>query len=81
MQLSLSATKILKNDFDVLMSDELWTDLLLEGDFYGFEKLLYQKILGLYDKLCETFIGFISSSSAFEEQQRTLALTEELKKF
>ena len=80
MQISLSLSKILKTEFEKLILSEDWFELLLEGAFYEFEKLLHQAIFRLYDKISESLIGFISSTPNFIDSQKEKAKKEGLKK-
>jgi len=80
MQFPLSIVKVLKTEFESVVLDELWTDLLLSGKFYEFERLLHQKISGLYDKICEALIRHVSLRPAFVELQKSKAAESCLKK-
>lgn len=80
MNFPLSVVKILKSEFETLLLDELWTNLLLKGQFYEFEQLLHKELLVLYDKVSEAVIRLVSSSPAFVEQQKRKALEVGLKK-
>jgi len=70
MRIPLSKIKILKTKFVELILNREWCSLLLKGNFYEFEKLLHEKLLEVYDKICETLIGFVSQSSEFEIAQK-----------
>jgi len=80
MEFPLSSTNVLKTEFEALLSDEIWLDLLMLGDFYTFEKLLHEKILGLYDKISEALITFLSKTPEFISAQKSEALKLGLKK-
>lgn len=80
MQIPFSLTKVLKTEIESLLIEESWISLLIEGGFYEFEKLLYQKVLQLYDRICEELIGFISLTSPFVNAQKEIAAKEGLKK-
>lgn len=80
MQISLSVSKVLKIDFEELILNQDWFDLLLAGNFYEFEKLLHQKVYELYDRVSEELINFISKSSDFVKLQKEKANEIGLKK-
>jgi len=80
MQISLSLSKILKTEFEKLILSKDWFDLLLEGAFYEFEKLLHQQVYELYDKISEVLIDYISKSSEFIKIQKEKAKELDLKK-
>ena len=80
MEFPLSEAKLLKRQFSDLLSDELWTSLLIRGKFYEFEKLLYHKVLKLYDKFCEGIIKAVSRNQEFIKAQKAKAATAGLKK-
>ena len=73
MQISLSLSKILKTEFEKLILSEDWFELLLEGAFYEFEKLLHQQVYELYDKISEVLIDYICKSSEFIKIQKEKA--------
>ena len=52
MKISLSVVKVLKTDFEKVILEEEWCYLLMQGKFYEFEKLMHEKIYGLYDRIC-----------------------------
>jgi len=80
MEFPLSGAKILKRKFTDLLSDETWSELLIGGKFYEFEKLLYQQMLSLYDEVCEGLIKVVSTNQDFLTAQKTRAEKEGLKK-
>ena len=73
MQITLSAIKVLKTEFETLILGQEWLELLLSGNFYEFERLLHQKLYVLYDKICESFLNLISKSTEFVENQKLKA--------
>ena len=73
MQIPLSLTKILKLEFEKLLLSKKWLTLLLDGQFYEFEKRLHTAFGSLYDVLCEHLITFISETAEFRVAQKTLA--------
>lgn len=80
MQLSLSLTKVLKSEFDRLLSRENWLAILLNDNFCNFEALLYEGFQTLYDQFCKHLITFLSSSELFKQSQKKLAKQVGLKK-
>lgn len=80
MQLPPSVVKILKTEFDSQILSEDWLTMLLTGDLYNFEQLLYKSIINLYDKICESLIKLVSVSSGFINSQKELAKSKGLKK-
>lgn len=80
MQISPSIVKILKTEFGNQILSEDWLQMLLTGDLYNFEKVLYDKITNLYDKICETLIKWVSSRAEFINSQKELAEKKGLKK-
>jgi len=80
MKISLSVVKVLKTDFEKVILEEEWCYLLMQGKFYEFEKLMHEKIYGLYDRICESLISYTSQRSEFVELQKEVAQEEGLKK-
>ena len=80
MRISLSSAKILKTEFEKEIRLEKWFDRLGSGDFYGFEKELYEWFLALYDKVCELMLNQFSKSDNFDKIQRSIAKEKGLKK-
>ena len=80
MRISLSASKIVKSEFEKAISSKKWFSKLLSGDFYGFEQSLYKWLLELYDKICELMLKELSKSAIFDKIQRELAIEKGLKK-
>ena len=80
MQIPLSLSKVLKTEFENLILSQDWFDILLQGNFYEFEKALHELIYELYDKVSEGLITYISKSSAFENLQKLKAEEASLKK-
>ncbi|MEM6697161.1 MAG: hypothetical protein AAF599_02105 [Bacteroidota bacterium] len=76
MSFPLSVVKVLKSEFETILLDKIWTDLLLAGQFYEFENLLHKELLVLYDKLSEAMIRLVSLSPCFVEQQQSRAATK-----
>ncbi len=73
MQIPLSITKILKLEFEKLLLSKKWLQLLLDGQFYEFEKLLHAGVGSLYDVICKHLIEFISETDEFIDIQKALA--------
>ena len=80
MKFPLSEVKILKTKFTNLLSDRRWSELLIGGKFYEFEKSLYQQMLSLYDEVCAGLIKGVSTNQDFITAQKTRAEKEGLKK-
>jgi len=80
MRISLSASKILKTEFEKAIRSKKWISKLLSGDFYGFEEALHKWLLDLYDKICELMLKELSQSDIFDKVQRELAREKGLKK-
>lgn len=80
MQIPPSKIKILKREFDNQILSKEWLEIILSGDLYKFEQLLYKSITNLYDKICESLIGTVVSSSKFEKKQKEIAKNKGLKK-
>ncbi len=72
--------KILKSKIEDHLNAKKLEDLILEGRFYDFEKQLFESLMELYDTVCSAFLAFISESECFEQQQRKLAESMNLKK-
>ena len=79
MQISLPKIKILKSKLENLLLQQEWYELLLSGNFYEFERLLYNSILDLYDNICVNLIDYISKLPTFVGLQKELATQEGLK--
>jgi len=79
MQISLSTVKVLKTEFENLLKNQEWCEILLKGNFYEFEKLLHQTIYELYDKICESLLSYISLTPEFVEAEKSRAKAEGLK--
>lgn len=80
MRFSPSIVKLLKTVFENEILSKNWLKKLIENNFYDFEKLLYEKLLSLYDKICEVLLTRLSTSPEFLEIQKTLAKKKGLKK-
>lgn len=80
MQTSLSVTNILKKKVSELFSTENWLTTLKEKGLKDFEEIFYQRVLLLYDQLCEWIITEWSKSKDFEKIQRNWAERNGLKK-
>jgi len=80
MQISPSTIKVLKTEFESQILSEDWLNLLLKGDLYNFEQLLFKSITSLYDKICGSFIKLVSSSADFINSQKEIGGTKGLKK-
>ena len=80
MQIPPSLVKILKLEFESKILSADWLSMLLGGELYEFEQLLYKSISSLYDKICETLIRWLSCTEAFLDKQRKLAKRKGLKK-
>lgn len=80
MQIPLSVVKILKTEFESLIFSQEWCTILLEGNFYDFEKQLHKAIFSLYDKICDELINFVSLTSEFVTIQKKAAEKSGLKK-
>ena len=80
MRISPSIVKVLKTVFEKQVLSEDWLRMLLTGNFYAFEKLLHEKLLNIYDKICEELLAALSSSIEFITIQKELAKTKGLKK-
>lgn len=80
MQLPPSSAKILKNEFENLISVQDWLSLLSEGHLDEFEQLLYEKFMNLYDQFSNVFISFLSSTQTFNLKQKEKAKELGLKK-
>lgn len=80
MEISLSLTKILKKEFATLLTSKKWLSMLIEGELFNFEEKLYRSFLSLYDKVCETFIVFLSKQDTFLRKQKEVAKSKNLKK-
>jgi hypothetical protein len=80
MQIPPSEIKILKSEFANQILSKEWLEILMSGDLYKFEQQFYRSITNLYDKICGSFIGIVSSSSEFVEKQRKIAKEKGLKK-
>lgn len=80
MRISPSTVKVLKTVFEKQILSEDWLGILLSGNFYEFEKLLHEKLLNVYDKVCGELLSILSVSEEFKEVQRELAKTKRLKK-
>ncbi len=80
MKISPSVLKVLKTEFDKQISSEEWLNILISGDLYNFEQLLYESIMTLYDKICESLINEVSNSAEFIAKQKKEAESKGLKK-
>jgi len=75
-----SLVKILKTEFERLILSKNWMKILLTGDLYNFEKLLYESIINLYDQICSAIIKQVSVNLDFIESQKKVANALGLKK-
>lgn len=80
MKLPPSSAKILKNEFENLISFQDWLSLLSDGHLDEFEQLLYEKFMNLYDQFCNAFISFLGSTKTFNLKQEEKAKELGLKK-
>ncbi len=80
MQIPPSIVKVLKSEFESQVLAEDWLMMLMNGELYNFEQLLYKSVIKLYDKICESLIKFVSTSPDFINRQKELAETKGLKK-
>lgn len=80
MKFPLSTSNIVKKRLEEVLIDENWFNALWTGDLYTFEKLLFEKVLDLYDKISETAIEYVSESPSFISAQESLAKEKGLKK-
>lgn len=72
--------KLLKKEFESVLDLEKWKNILLSGDFLGFEESLYTGLLDLHNIISEQLIGSICSEESFLEKQRELSKSKGLKK-
>ncbi len=80
MQIPLSLVKLLKKDFEKLISEETWLSILLESGLHAFEEALYNSLLNLYDGIVEHLMLYVSKQVDFLAHQKVLALQLGLKK-
>ena len=80
MDISLSITKILKKEFNDILTKEAWLEMLINGKLYDFEEKLYASLLSLYDKISEVLIEYLSTQEIFLKKQKELAKTKGFKK-
>ena len=72
--------KLLKKEFESSLDLKKWKNLLLSGDFLGFEESLYQMTTDLYNKISKELIESTCVEALFLEKQKALAKSKGLKK-
>lgn len=80
MKNSPSAVNILKSKIEEHIETKKLERLLLNGKFYDFEEQVFETLMNVYDKVCEALITCVSNSRVFENKQRELAKSVDLKK-
>jgi hypothetical protein len=73
-------TKIKETYEESILKEEELEELLQRGDFYGFEHMLLQKMMEIYDKTVSYFLEKVIKSVDFNEKLRELANKLGLKK-
>lgn len=80
MQISLTASKILKSGLTDVLSSRDWSCILLNEGLYVFEQLLHDAFTDLYDKFAGYLIQSVSQTEDFVAKQGCLAAKKGLKK-